>query len=64
MLVELVPKDAAARLAPIFMILLDGATVDARAFHNPDIARSVWRAAEAMLEHELASPPTLRKKKA
>ncbi|WP_267903955.1 MULTISPECIES: hypothetical protein [Rhizobium] len=38
MLKALLPEAAAARVASILMILLDGATIDARAFHNPSIA--------------------------
>ncbi|MGY5776238.1 TetR/AcrR family transcriptional regulator [Rhizobium sp. LEGMi135b] len=53
MLKALLPEPAAARIATILMILLDGATIDARAFHDPTIATKAWNAAEAVIEQEI-----------
>ncbi|MGY5801567.1 TetR/AcrR family transcriptional regulator [Rhizobium sp. LEGMi12c] len=53
MLKTLLPEPAAARIASILMILLDGATIDARAFHDPTIATKAWNAAEAVIEQEI-----------
>ncbi|MDK4743662.1 TetR/AcrR family transcriptional regulator [Rhizobium sp. CNPSo 3464] len=63
MLKTLLPEHAATRVASIFLILLDGATIDARAFHDPTVATRVWGAAEAIIEREIAltsSNPVLR----
>ncbi|WP_168880200.1 TetR/AcrR family transcriptional regulator [Rhizobium sp. P28RR-XV] len=38
MLKPFLPEQTAARTSSILMILLDGATIDARAFHDPAIA--------------------------
>lgn len=53
MLKMLLPEPAAAHIASILMILLDGATIDARAFHDPTIATKAWNAAEAVIEREI-----------
>ena len=53
MLKALLQEPAAARIASILMILLDGATIDARAFHDPTIATNAWNAAEAVIEQEI-----------
>ena len=57
MLAEIVPEQAAARISSILMILLDGATIDARAFRDPTIARRAWTAAEAVIGQEMAAVP-------
>ncbi|MGV1880193.1 TetR/AcrR family transcriptional regulator [Rhizobium sp. A22-96] len=44
------PEQAAARTASILMILLDGATIDARAFRDPTVATRAWDAAEVLIE--------------
>ncbi|MGM4986473.1 TetR/AcrR family transcriptional regulator [Rhizobium sp. 11_C7_N12_5] len=51
----LLPEQAAARTASILMILLDGATIDARAFHDPTIASRAWNAAETIIKQEAAT---------
>lgn len=55
MLKTLVSEQAATRIASILMILLDGATIDARAFRDPTIATRAWNAAEVIIEQELAT---------
>ncbi|MGY5810841.1 TetR/AcrR family transcriptional regulator [Rhizobium sp. LEGMi198b] len=54
MLKTLLPEHAATRVASILLILLDGATIDARAFHDPTVATRAWGAAEAIIEREMA----------
>ncbi|MGV1760335.1 TetR/AcrR family transcriptional regulator [Rhizobium sp. A22-96] len=56
------PEQAAARTASILMILLDGATIDARAFRDPTIATRAWNAAETIIQQEVAAaaPKTVR----
>lgn len=49
LLLEIVPSKNAKQLAGIFMMLLDGATVDARAFNDPSVAERAWQAAELLL---------------
>jgi hypothetical protein len=51
----LLQERAAARTASILMILLDGATIDARAFHDPTIATRAWDAAETIIKQEVAT---------
>lgn len=46
---DVVPEPAAKRLADICMMLLDGATVEARAFNDASAAAKAWQAVEAML---------------
>ena len=55
MLEILLPQYTATRIASLLLILLDGATIDARAFHDPTIATRAWGAAEAIIEQEIAS---------
>nr|WP_246801159.1 TetR/AcrR family transcriptional regulator [Bradyrhizobium genosp. L] len=54
MLKSVMPEHAATRISSVLMMLLDGATIDARAFHDPTIASRAWSAAEAMIEREIA----------
>ncbi|WFU05750.1 TetR/AcrR family transcriptional regulator (plasmid) [Rhizobium sp. CB3171] len=54
MLKTLLPEHVATRVASILLILLDGATIDARAFHDPTVATRAWGAAEAIIEREIA----------
>ncbi|QPF83021.1 TetR/AcrR family transcriptional regulator [Bradyrhizobium genosp. L] len=53
-LADILPEQAAARISSILMILLDGATIDARAFHDPTVASRAWDAAEAIIGTETA----------
>ena len=59
MLKTFLPEDAAARISSI---LLDGATIDARAFHDPTIATIAWDAAETIIKQEVtpAAPQPVR----
>ncbi|KAA1174640.1 TetR/AcrR family transcriptional regulator [Rhizobium tropici] len=58
MLKTLLPEHAATRVASLLLILLDGATIDARAFHDPTIATRAWGVAEAIIEQEIALTST------
>lgn len=49
LLLEIVPGKAAKQLAGVFVMLLDGATIDARAFNDPSAAERAWQAAELLL---------------
>ncbi|AZQ53779.1 TetR/AcrR family transcriptional regulator [Burkholderia cenocepacia] len=53
----ILPTEKAAWLSGIFMLLLDGATVEARASNNPRCATEAWRAAEALLTQYLPRAP-------
>ncbi len=57
----LLPEHAVAHVASILMILLDGATIDARAFHDPSVATRAWNAAEAVIEQERVSTSPKRR---
>jgi len=46
---DLVPKSQAVQLSTVFVMLLDGATVEARAFTDPSAAKRAWTAAEVLL---------------
>ncbi|KGC07112.1 TetR/AcrR family transcriptional regulator [Burkholderia cepacia] len=49
----LVPAETANRLATVFMMLLDGATVEARAFNDSAAAARAWQAAHALLDQAM-----------
>lgn len=53
LLADLVSPETAQRLAAVYMMLLDGATVEARAFNDSASAGRAWQAAKALLEQEL-----------
>lgn len=46
---EIVAPPAADRLASVCLMLLDGATLEARAFGDPTVATRAWQAAELLL---------------
>ncbi|RKP52571.1 TetR/AcrR family transcriptional regulator [Trinickia fusca] len=50
LLCETLPRKSARQLAEVFVMLLDGATVDARAFNDPAAAKRAWQAAEVLLK--------------
>lgn len=54
---EILPPAKATWLSGIFMLLLDGATVEARASNNARCATEAWHAAEALLTQHLPSAP-------
>lgn len=58
---EILPTAKAAWLSGIFMLLLDGATVEARASNNARCATEAWHAAEALLTQHLPGSPPARK---
>jgi len=49
---ETVPASSAKHLAHIFMMLLDGATIEARATNSSHSAAAAWASAEKLLEYE------------
>lgn len=51
---ETVPASSAKHLAQIFMMLLDGATVEARATNSSHSAVVAWASADKLLEHEIS----------
>lgn len=51
---EAVPASSAKHLANIFMMLLDGATVEARATNSSHSAAAAWASAEKLLEYEIS----------
>ncbi|MEN8514378.1 TetR/AcrR family transcriptional regulator [Burkholderia sp. RS02] len=53
LLAALVSPETAQRLAAVYMMLLDGATVEARAFNDSASAGRAWQAAKALLEQEI-----------
>ncbi|WP_423761777.1 TetR/AcrR family transcriptional regulator [Burkholderia sp. NLJ2] len=53
LLAELVSPETAKRLAAVYMMLLDGATVEARAFNDSASAGRAWQAAKSLLEQEM-----------
>ena len=50
---DMVPPSAAKHLAHVFMMLLDGATVEARATNDARSAAVAWVTAEKLLDHEI-----------
>ncbi|MFM0254719.1 TetR/AcrR family transcriptional regulator [Paraburkholderia sediminicola] len=52
---DIVPADTARHLASVCMMLLDGATVEARAFNDPSSAKRAWQAVELMLSRSKAT---------
>ncbi|WP_322041230.1 TetR/AcrR family transcriptional regulator [Burkholderia diffusa] len=55
LLAPLVLPETAQRLAGVYMMLLDGATVDARAFNDSASAGRAWQAAKALLEQAMSA---------
>ncbi|WP_175922841.1 TetR/AcrR family transcriptional regulator [Burkholderia latens] len=53
LLEALVSPETAKRLAAVYMMLLDGATVDARAFNDSASAEHAWQAAKALLDQAM-----------
>ncbi|AOI72295.1 TetR/AcrR family transcriptional regulator [Burkholderia multivorans] len=53
LLADLVSPETAKRLAAVYMMLLDGATVEARAFNDSASAGRAWQAAKSLLEQEM-----------
>ena len=51
----LIPKARAQLLSEVFVMLLDGATVEARASKSSGPAMRAWTAAEALLKQEIAT---------
>ena len=54
---EMVPTAVAARLGGVFMLLLDGATVEARASNDMKWAAEAWYAAETLLTQSAPDRP-------
>jgi len=55
---EIVPSPTADQLASVYLMLLDGATIEARAFGDPTVATRAWQAADLLLRQTrlLAKP--------
>ncbi|PCE27750.1 TetR family transcriptional regulator [Paraburkholderia acidicola] len=49
LLADVVPPDTAKQLGSVYMMLLDGATVEARAVNDPVAAMRAWQAAALLL---------------
>ncbi|MEQ5839233.1 TetR/AcrR family transcriptional regulator [Paraburkholderia acidicola] len=49
LLADVVPPDTAKQLGSVYMMLLDGATVEARAVNDPVAATRAWQAAALLL---------------
>jgi AcrR family transcriptional regulator len=56
---EIVPASSAKHLAQIFMMLLDGATVEARATNSSHSAAAAWASAEKLLQYETSKNSTV-----
>ena len=55
LLIEEVPADAARQLASVYVMLLSGATADARAVGDPTAATRAWLAAQTLLNQAKAT---------
>jgi hypothetical protein len=55
LLKDAVPPDTARWLAGVCVMLLSGATADARAVGDPSAAGRAWEAAQALLEQATAA---------
>ncbi len=55
LLKEVVPAGPARQLAGIYVMLLSGATADARAIGDPGAASQAWHAAQALLDQAKAT---------
>jgi AcrR family transcriptional regulator len=58
LLKDVVPAAAARQLAGVYVMLLSGATADARAIGDPSAASRAWEAARALLEQARTTAPT------
>jgi hypothetical protein len=59
LLAEVVPADAARQLAGVYVMLLSGATADARAVGDPTAATRAWLAAQTLLNQAKAGTRTI-----
>ncbi|MGN8060625.1 TetR/AcrR family transcriptional regulator [Ralstonia sp. 22086] len=55
LLKDVVPANAARQLAGVYVMLLSGATADARAIGDPSAASQAWQAAETLLNQARAT---------
>ncbi|HWV03074.1 TetR/AcrR family transcriptional regulator [Ralstonia sp.] len=55
LLKDVVPANTARQLAGVYVMLLSGATADARAIGDPSAASQAWHAAEALLNQARAA---------
>ncbi|HVE08684.1 MAG TPA: TetR/AcrR family transcriptional regulator [Paraburkholderia sp.] len=58
LLKDVVPPPIAKQLGSVYMMLLDGATVDARAFNDTAAASRAWGAAEVLLKQAMRPATT------
>jgi len=61
LLTEIVPRRRARQLAGVYVMLLSGATADARAIGDPRAAARAWQAAEMLLNESKAAAESMRK---
>lgn len=55
LLKDVVPANTARQLAGVYVMLLSGATADARAIGDPSVASQAWHAAETLLNQAKAA---------
>jgi len=55
LLKDVVPANTARQLAGVYVMLLSGATADARAIGDPSAASQAWHAAETLLNQARAA---------
>ncbi|MET3447028.1 TetR family transcriptional regulator [Ralstonia pickettii] len=55
LLKDVVPANTARQLAGVYVMLLSGATADARAIGDPSVASQAWHAAETLLNQAKAT---------
>ncbi|NWK43189.1 TetR/AcrR family transcriptional regulator [Ralstonia pickettii] len=55
LLKDVVPANSARQLAGVYVMLLSGATADARAIGDPSSASRAWDAAQTLLNHATAA---------
>ncbi|MBN3749524.1 TetR/AcrR family transcriptional regulator [Burkholderia sp. Se-20373] len=61
LLAEIVPRRRARQLAGVYVMLLSGATADARAIGDPQAAARAWQAAETLLNESKVAAESMRK---
>lgn len=59
LLKDVVPANTARQLAGVYVMLLSGATADARAIGDPSVASQAWHAAETLLNQARAAAETV-----
>jgi len=60
LLSEIIPPSRARQLAGVYVMLLSGATADARAIGDPRAAARAWQAAKVLLDQAKAAADSAR----